>query len=130
MQVAAPDRPVLGLVGDGGFLFTATELATAAQYNIPVTILVHDNASYGNVKRMQQDKFGPDRTIASDLVNPDFIAFGDSFGLHTQRADSAEELKQALQAAFAHDGPSLIVAKTGEVPNPLPFMVMPRNRGL
>ncbi|MFT7650628.1 MAG: acetolactate synthase-1/2/3 large subunit [Candidatus Poriferisodalaceae bacterium] len=129
-QAAAPDRPVLALVGDGGFLFTATELATAAQYNIPVTILVHDNASYGNVKRMQQDKFGPDRTIASDLVNPDFVAFGDSSGLHTQRADSAEELEPALEAAFAHNGPSLIVSKTGEVPNPWPFMVMPRNRGL
>lgn len=127
-QAAVKDRPVLGLIGDGGFLFTATELATAAQYNIPVTLLVHDNGAYGNVKRIQEERFGPDRTIASTLKNPDFVAFGKSFGVHTQRADDDEALRTALGRAFDHDGPSLIVAAMGEVANPWPYLRMGRNR--
>ena len=128
-QAAAPDRPVLCLAGDGGFLFTAAELATAVQYQIPVTVLLHDNAAYGNVKLIQQKRFGPDRTIASSLTNPDFVALGHSFGLHTQRADSAAELEPALAAALAHQGPSLVVGDFGPTADPWPYMVMPRNRG-
>jgi len=128
-QVAVPDRRVLAIVGDGGFLFTATELATAVKYNVPVTVLVHDNSAYGNVKRIQQERCGPDRTIASDLVNPDLLAFGESFGVHSQRAESADELREALERAFAHDGPSLVVVPMGEVPSPWPWIVMAKNRG-
>ena len=128
-QAALPGRNVLGIVGDGGFLFSATELATAVQHNIPVTIIVYDNASYGNVKRIQQLRFGHDRTIASDLRNPDFVMFGESFGMHTQRADDPQALRSALSDAFAHDGPSLIVAKMGEMPNPWPYLRMTPVRG-
>ncbi len=123
-QAAAPRRQVLNLVGDGGFLFSATELATAVQHNIPVTILLHDNGAYGNVQRIQRERFGPDRTIASTLKNPDFIKFGESFGVQSQRAESVDELRPALESAFAHDGPSLIVAPMGDVPNPWPFLRM------
>ncbi len=128
-QAALPSQNVLGIVGDGGFLFSATELATAAQHNIAVTIIVYDNASYGNVKRIQELRFGKDRTIASDLQNPDFVKFGESFGIHSQRADTPDELRPALSAAFAHDGPSLIVAKMGDVPNPWPYLRMNEVRG-
>lgn len=128
-QVGAGDRKVLGLIGDGGFLFTASELATAAQYNIPVTLLLHDNGAYGNVKRIQTERFGPDRTIASTLKNPDFMAFGKSFGVQTLRADDLDSLKTALHTGFDHDGPTLIVSAMGDVPNPWPFMALPRNRG-
>jgi acetolactate synthase-1/2/3 large subunit len=128
-QVGAGDRKVLGLIGDGGFLFTASELATAAQYNIPVTLLLHDNGAYGNVKRIQAERFGPDRTIASSLQNPDFIAFGESFGVQSLRADDIDSLRSALETGFSHDGPTLIVSAMGDVPNPWPFMALPRNRG-
>lgn len=128
-QAALGDRNVLGIIGDGGFLFSATELATAAQHNIPVTIIVYDNASYGNVKRIQELRFGPDRTIASDLQNPDFVKFGESFGIHTQRADDASALRPALAEAFAHNGPSLIVAAMGDMPNPWPYLRMNEVRG-
>lgn len=123
-QAALPGTPVLGITGDGGFLFTATELACAVQHNIPVTILVSDNASYGNVQRMQIQKFGADRTIATDLVNPDLVAFGQSFGVHTQRAETPDELRSSLEQAFAHDGPSLIVAPLGSTPDPWPYLRM------
>ncbi len=123
-QAGAPGRQVLGLIGDGGFLFTASELATAVQHDIPVTLLVHDNGAYGNVQRIQRERFGPDRTIASSLQNPDFVMFGESFGVQSQRADTIDELGPALESAFAHDGPSLIVSAMGDVPNPWPYLRM------
>lgn len=128
-QAASPDQNVLAIVGDGGFMFTATELATAVQHDIPVTILLSDNSSYGNVKRIQQQRFGPDRTIASDLVNPDFVKFGESFGIHTERADDNDQLRASLERAFAHPGPSLVVSPLDDVPSPWPHLVMPKVRG-
>lgn len=128
-QLGAGDRKVLGIVGDGGFGFTAMELATAAQHDIPVTILLHENGAYGNVKRIQTNRFGAERTIASDLVNPDFDAFGRSFGIHTERADGPEALERALGRAFDHDGPSLVITRTGDVPDPWPFLRMGPVRG-
>ncbi len=120
----ATANPVVGLIGDGGFLFTATELATAAQFNIPVTLVVHDNGAFGNVKRIQEQRFGPDRTIASTLQNPDFVAFGKSFGVASERADGPEAFRDALRRAIAHDGPNLIVCEMGEVANPWPYLRM------
>ncbi len=128
-QVGAGKRRVLGLIGDGGFLFTATELATAVQHNIPVTLLLHDNGAYLNVKRIQTERFGADRTIASTLQNPDFVKFGESFGVHSLQANTPEELRPALAEGLAHDGPSLIVMKMDDVGNPWPFLRMPRIRG-
>ncbi len=128
-QVGAGDRKVVGLIGDGGFLFTATELATAVQHQIPVTLVVHDNGAYLNVKRMQTEKFGADRTIASTLTNPDFVKFGESFGVQSARAETPEEFRSALQAAVDHDGPSLVVLSMAEGGNPWPFLKMPRVRG-
>ncbi len=128
-QMGAGDRKVLGLIGDGGFLFTASELATAAQYNIPVTLLLHDNGAYGNVKRIQAERFGADRTIASTLQNPDFVAFGESFGIQTLHCPDVDSLRSLLETGFAHDGPTLIVTPMADVPTPWPFMALPRNRG-
>ena len=79
-KAGAPDRTVVTIAGDGGFLFTATELATAVQHHIrAITIVFNDNA-YGNVRRIQQERFVVERTIASTLVNPDIVAFAESFG--------------------------------------------------
>ncbi len=128
-QVGAADRSVLGVIGDGGFLFTASELATAVQHDVPVTILLHDNGAYGNVKRIQEERFGPDRTIASTLRNPDFVKFGESFGLQTLRADTVDDLRPALETGFGHPGPTLIVSPLGDVPSPWPLMRLPRVRG-
>ncbi|NNF53273.1 MAG: TPP-binding protein [Acidimicrobiales bacterium] len=128
-QVGAGNRKVVGLIGDGGFLFTATELATAVQHQIPVTLVVHDNGAYLNVKRMQTDKFGPDRTIASTLTNPDFVKFGESFGVPSAEAKTPGEFRSALQTAIDHDGPSLVVLTMDEGGDPWPFLKMPRVRG-
>ncbi|MDH3293881.1 MAG: thiamine pyrophosphate-binding protein [Acidimicrobiia bacterium] len=128
-QAAVPDRPVLGLVGDGGFLFTAAELATAVQYEIPVTIVLHDNGGYGNVRTIQRERFGADRTIASTLRNPDFVALVKSFGAWAEEVDTPDGLQSSLARAIVHPGPSVVVLKTGDVPSPWPLMIMGRVRG-
>ncbi len=126
----ATDRPVVGVVGDGGFLFTATELASAAQHNIPCNIVVFNDGAFGNVKRIQQERFGEDRTIASTLTNPDIGALTRSFGVNYWHADSPESLIPALGESIDTDGPCLIEVSVDAMPNPWPFLRMPAVRGL
>jgi acetolactate synthase-1/2/3 large subunit len=127
-KAGAPDRTVVTITGDGGFLFTATELASAVQHHIrAITVVFNDNA-FGNVRRIQQERFGIERTIASTLVNPDIVAFAESFGCLGLRANDPHELGDALRTAMAHDGPVVIEVPVGEVPSPWPFIVLPRLR--
>jgi acetolactate synthase I/II/III large subunit len=124
-QHARPDVPVLAISGDGGFLFTATEMATAMRHRIPLVTIVFNDGAFGNVRRIQKERYG-NRLIASDLQNPDFVAFGKSFGAEAMRARSPEELRAALRRAFAHrDGPTLIEVPVGELPSPWEFLNMP-----
>jgi acetolactate synthase I/II/III large subunit len=121
-QHARPDVPVLSISGDGGFLFTATEMATAIRHRIPLVTVVFNDGAYGNVRRIQQERFG-NRLIASDLANPDFVSFGKSFGAEAVRANGPDELRQALRRAFAHrDGPTLIEVPVGAFPSPWEFI--------
>jgi acetolactate synthase I/II/III large subunit len=106
-KVAHPDRPVVAISGDGGFMFCASELATAVQYNIGVVTLVFNNNSYGNVRRDQRTRFDG-RVVASDLVNPDFVKFAESFGVAASRVTSPDHFRAALEKALAHDGPYVI----------------------
>ena len=79
VQDARRDVPVLSISGDGGFLYTANELATAVRHRIPLTTIVFADGAFGNVRRIQQEHYG-NRLIASDLANPDFVRFTESFG--------------------------------------------------
>ncbi len=128
-QDARRDVPVISITGDGGFLFTATELATAMRHRIPLTTVVFNDGAYGNVRRIQKERYG-NRLIASDLANPDFVAFGKSFGAEAERVRAPEELRAALRRAFARrDGPTLIEVPVGELPSPWEFIHMGRVRG-
>jgi acetolactate synthase-1/2/3 large subunit len=129
-QHALGGRPVITIVGDGGFLFTATELATAVQHDIATTVLLFNDGAFGNVRRIQQQKFGPDRTIASKLRNPDHVKFAESMGVRAERIDSPEALAPAMDRALAHDGAALIEVMVDEMPDPWPIMRPPRNRGI
>jgi acetolactate synthase-1/2/3 large subunit len=123
-QCARPDVPVLAVTGDGGFMFTATEMATAMRHRIPLVTLVFNDGAFGNVRRIQQERFGH-RLIASDLTNPDFVAFGKSFGAEAVRSNGPDELRLALRRAFAHrSGPTLIEVPVGELPSPWEFINM------
>jgi acetolactate synthase-1/2/3 large subunit len=127
VKCARPDAPVVAVSGDGGFLFNAQELATAVQQRIAVTIvLVNDNA-YGNVRRIQTDMFG-NRLIGSDLHNPDFQKFVESFGALALRATSPDELRVALRTALKSDGPAVIEVPSGPMPDPWRILRAPRNR--
>ena len=86
-QVACPDRPVLSVNGDGGFMFNAQELSTAVQQGLGVVVVVFEDGAYGNVKRMQEDLYGG-RVIASELCNPDFVMLAQSFGAAGVRVES------------------------------------------
>jgi acetolactate synthase-1/2/3 large subunit len=128
-QDARRDLPVVSINGDGGFLYTANELATAMRHKIPLTAIVFSDGSFGNVRRIQEEQFG-NRLIASDLANPDFVKFAESFGAAAERARDASELRAALRRAFKRrDGPTLIDVPVGPMPSPWEFILMPKVRG-
>ncbi|MGA2045700.1 MAG: thiamine pyrophosphate-dependent enzyme [Roseiarcus sp.] len=107
VKVAHPDRPVVAIAGDGGFLFGVQELATAAQYRIGVVTLLFNNRAFGNVLRDQQIGFGG-REIGAQLDNPDFMLLAKAFGVEGRRVDSPAALAPALERALAADAPALI----------------------
>ncbi|MGA7810051.1 thiamine pyrophosphate-dependent enzyme [Bradyrhizobium sp.] len=107
-KVANPDRAVVAITGDGGFMFGVQELATAVQFDIAVVTLVFNNNAYGNVRRDQRTHF-EGRVVAADLVNPDFVKLADSFGVAASRVTSPDHFRPALEKALAHGGPYLIV---------------------
>jgi acetolactate synthase-1/2/3 large subunit len=117
-------RRVVALCGDGGFLFTGNELATAVQHEIPLVAIVVNDGAYGNVRRMQQQKFGDDRTIASTLRNPDFVAYARSFGAVGMHAADDHELRLRLDEAFSMDAPVVIELAAGPMPDPWPHFIL------
>jgi len=129
VQDARRDVPVLAISGDGGFLYTANELSTAVRHRIPLVTVVFVDGAYGNARRIQQEQFG-NRVIASDLVNPNFVRFAESFGVAAERARDAKALRAALNRAFARrDSPTVIEVPVGPFPSPWEFIMMPPNRG-
>ena len=128
-QDARRDVPVLSITGDGGVLFTATEMATAMGHRIPLVTVLFNDGAFGNVRRIQEERFG-NRLIASDLTNPDFVKFAESFGAAAIRAHGPDELGRALNKALARrDGPTLIEVPVGALPSPWEFILMGRVRG-
>ena len=120
-KVANPDKAVLAVAGDGGFMFTANELATAVQHNLAVVTLVFSDNAYGNVKRMQKGYDG--RVHNTDLHNPDFVKLAELFGAQGLRATSPQELGPAIQKGLAYNGPTVIEIPMGEVPSPWRFIM-------
>ena len=126
-KVANPDKPVVAITGDGGFMFGVQELATAVQFNIGVVTLVFNNNAYGNVRRDQRERFDG-RVVASDLVNPDFVKLAESFGVASARVTAPDQFKAAMEKALAHGGPYLIsveVTRDSEV-SPWAFIHPPK----
>ncbi len=114
--VAQGGRPVVSLSGDGGFLMTAQELATAARYRLRVIALVHNDSTYGAIKNIQ-DKVHEARHKDVELNNPDFLGLAAAFGVPGRRASGPDELHSAIREALDRDGPSLI-----EVPDRWRFL--------
>ena len=111
VKAANPDRAVVSVNGDGGFMFGMQELATAAQYDIGLVTLVFNNNAFGNVRRDQQMGFGG-RLIGADLKNPDFMKLAESFGVAGYRVSTPAELKPVLAKAIDDNKPALIEIST------------------
>jgi acetolactate synthase-1/2/3 large subunit len=129
VQDALRDKPVVAISGDGGFMFTATEMATAMHHRIPLTVIVFRDDAFGNVRRIQAERYG-NRVIASDLTNPDFVRFAESFGAAAERARNPQELRSALNRSLKRrDQPTLIEVPVGPLPSPWEFIHLPKVRG-
>jgi acetolactate synthase I/II/III large subunit len=102
-----PGRTVVCLAGDGCFLMTAQELATAVQQRAAVVFIVFNNGMYGTI-RMHQESQYPARVIGTDIVNPDFVAFARSFGAEAERVERSADFPAALRRALAAPGPYCI----------------------
>ncbi len=107
VKVANPDRNVIAVCGDGGFMFGVQELATAAQEGIGVVAVVFDNGAYGNVRRDQRIRF-EGRFIASELQNPDFLKLAAAFGIEAHSVSSPAELAAVLPDALAAERTVLV----------------------
>jgi acetolactate synthase-1/2/3 large subunit len=106
-KVAAPQKPVVALCGDGGFLLNMGELATAAQEQLDVVTVLFNDATYTAVKQQQARRFHR-RYIATDLQAPDYVLMAQSFGIASERVTTPAALQDALTQAIQRDGPSLI----------------------
>jgi acetolactate synthase-1/2/3 large subunit len=102
---------VIAFTGDGCFLMSGHELATAVQYGVNVIVLVINNGMYGTI-RMHQERHYPGRVIATDLHNPDFVAYARSYGAHAALVERTEQFAPALAAALAAGKPALLELRT------------------
>jgi acetolactate synthase-1/2/3 large subunit len=105
-KVAYPQRPVVAMCGDGAFMYTCQELATAVKYGINVAVILFNDNCYANIKHQQIEKFG--RCGEVDLVNPDFVKFAESFGANGVRVEDLNALKPAIEEALEADSPTII----------------------
>jgi thiamine pyrophosphate-dependent acetolactate synthase large subunit-like protein len=105
-KIAHPDRQVLAVLGDGGFMFSVNELATAVKYGLGIVFLVLNDERYGAIKYLQEGIFGKYGEV--DLANPDFPALARAFGAQGLRVEHLDELPNALEGALSHPGPTLL----------------------
>jgi acetolactate synthase-1/2/3 large subunit len=111
VKVGQPDRPVVAVTGDGGFLFGGSELATAVQHGINLVTVLFNNSAYGNVLRDQRQLFDG-RESGSSLRNPDFQTYAKAFGVASWRVSDPAGLRGALTEALAANAPALIEVTT------------------
>jgi len=106
-KLRSPGAPVVAFCGDGDFLMTAQELATAIQYEAPIIVIVMNNGMLATI-RMHQERTYPDRPSASDLVNPDFAAYARAFGGFGAIIERTEDFPQAFEQALAAGVPAVL----------------------
>jgi acetolactate synthase-1/2/3 large subunit len=113
-KLAAPDRQVVGLVGDGDFLMTAQEMATAVQYGIPAVYVVANNLGWIAIRDLQAAAYGQERAVGAEFlkdgapISPDLAALARAFGCHAERIKAPDEVQPALRRAFAAGKPAVV----------------------
>ncbi|HET9926549.1 MAG TPA: thiamine pyrophosphate-dependent enzyme [Methylomirabilota bacterium] len=118
-KVARPDRPVVSVSGDGGFLYNAQELSTAARDGINVVAVVFNDGSYGNVARDLDEAWGGQ--YGAELQNPDFMKLADAFGVLGMRAKEPTEVGKLVREAIDRDRPALVEVPVGRMSRPMFF---------
>mgnify|MGYP001077636767 FL=1 len=113
--MAHPDKPVVAISGDGGFMFNCQEMSTAVNHGINAVVVVFNDEAYGNVLRDQTTRF-EGRGYGATLKNPDFVKFAESFGARGVRAKEPEALEAALKEAFTIEVPTLIEVPVEAMP--------------
>ena len=126
VKVAQPERPVVCMVGDGGFMFNSSELSTAVKYGINVTTIVFRNDSYGNVARDLEEVFGG--TYETDLHNPDFVKYAELFGAVGMRASTPLDLETLIPLALERQAPVIIEVPFADMPIPPAPQIAPLYR--
>jgi acetolactate synthase-1/2/3 large subunit len=123
VKVANPDKAVVSVSGDGGFMFGVQELMTAAEFNIGLVSIVVNNRSYGNVRRDQELGYGS-RFSGSELATPDFVKLAESFGVQSYRVCTPAQLKPVLAKCIELDKPCLIEVQSerGQESSPWEFI--------
>jgi acetolactate synthase I/II/III large subunit len=116
VKVARPDKPVVAACGDGGFMYNCQELSTAVKDKINVVCVVFNDSAYGNVARDLDEAWGGQWN--SHLVNPDFVKFAESFGVHAMRAQDPTDVGKLVRDAIQLDRPVLIDVPVGRMPRP------------
>ena len=118
-KVARSDRPVVSVSGDGGFLFNAQELSTAARHRINVVAVVFNDDSYGNVARDLDESWGGQ--YGAELRNPDFMKLADAYGVVGMRAKEPTEVGRLVREAIEMDRPALVEVPVGRMNRPAFF---------
>jgi acetolactate synthase-1/2/3 large subunit len=123
VKVAHPDKVVVSITGDGGFMFGVQELATAVQERIALVTCVFNNNAYGNVRRDQLTAY-QGHLIGAELTNPDFVKLSESFGVAAYRVHTPDQFGPALEKAIALDAPAVIevIVERGSEASPWPFL--------
>jgi acetolactate synthase-1/2/3 large subunit len=127
-RLARPDKPVFCVTGEGGFVMTMQEMATAVEQNIDVKIVLLNNYSLGMVRQFQDDFYGGIRSQVDLHVGPDFVKLADAFGMKGMRTDKAEDVPRMLDEAMAHKGPVLMEFVID--PNANVYPIVPLGKGL
>lgn len=125
-KAAQRRRAVVSVNGDGGFLYTSNDLATAVQHRLGVVAVVFNDNAYGNVLREQEAN---GYQLGTALHNPDFVRYARAFGALAQRVHTAAALADAIRDALSRDLPTVIEVPVGVMTDPWPLLRLPRVRG-
>ena len=109
-KALSPERTVICFAGDGDFLMTGQELATAVQYGLAIVVIVVDNGMYGTI-RMHQERNFPGRVVGTDLVNPDFAALALAYGAYGENVERTEQFPDALERALSAGRPAVLALR-------------------
>jgi acetolactate synthase I/II/III large subunit len=121
-QAAYPDRPVIAIVGDGGFQMNIQELATAAQYNLPVKVFIVNNQNLGMVRQWQEIYYQKRYSHVDLSCSPDFVKVAEAYGVKGFRATKPSELDEMVDAAMKHDGPVVMDCMVTREENVFPMV--------